>query len=171
MTIRDTHSPTRQEISDRQEKYADDMERLQNELSDVADDIRSIRDLIDRLDPGGGTAEGMDEAKESVDRAEGVAENVFDGRDGDLDRVKHENEEYGDAMDERARIAEKNLGNLRDTTAPIKTHEVASETRPAKEAMLQDVEMLQGVVRRIKDAAVHNVEVQERLRQTRRSQR
>ena len=168
--IRDAQSPTRQEVSDRQEEYADEMEHLQDELDETADDIRVIRDLIEQIDPSGGTAEGMDEVGQSVDRSEDVTERVFDDQDENLEKVQDENEDYGNEVDERARVSETNLGKISDATAPLTTQEAVSEIRAAKEAMVQDVEILQEVERRIKDNAVRSAEVQERLRQIRRSE-
>jgi Xaa-Pro aminopeptidase len=168
--MRDTQSPTRQEVSDRQEGYADEMEHLQDELDETADDIQVIRDLIEQIDPGGGTAEGMDDVDQSADRAEDVTERVFDDQDAELTDVSDENQDYGEEVDERTQVTETNLGKISDATAPLTTQEAVSEIRAAKEAMVQDVEILQEVVHRIEDNAVRSAEVQERLRQIRRSE-
>jgi len=168
--IRDAQSPTRQEVSDRQDEYAEEMEHIEDELDETAEDIGIIRDLIEQMDPGGGTAEGLDQVEQSVDRAEDVTERVFDDQDKDLEKVQNEHEDYGDEVDERAHISEKNLGKISDATSPLTTQEAVSEVRAAKEAIVQDVEILREVVTRIEENAMRSAEVQERLRQIREGQ-
>jgi len=165
--LKDTESPTRHELSEKTDGYAGEMEQLHEKLNETKDDIETVRKLIEQIDPGGGTAEGMDQVGQSVDRAEDVAERVFDDHDRELDQVHGENEEYGKEVDDRRRVSETNLGRISDVTAPLKTQDAVCEIRAAKEAMLQDVDVLREMVDRIEENAKRSTDVVDRLRQVR----
>ena len=162
--IRDVHSPTRQELSDRAEQYEDDMERLHDQLDETAQDIQTVKRLLEELDRGGGTADGLEEVNESVERAQESTERVFDDHDRTLEQTQDENKEYRDEVSERKDASMENIGTISDVTAPLNTVEAINDIRNAKEAMLRDVEALEGLVQRIQDNAERSRAVRERLR-------
>ncbi len=167
MRISDTKAPTRQELSERTDGFAGQMERLHETLKEAADDIETVRNVIEQIDTGGGTAEGTDEVERSVDQAHGAAGREFDDQDHALEEAQRENEEYGNEVGERNRVTEGNLGRITDITAPLRTQDAVGEIRAAKEAMVRDSELLQETVNRIKENAEHSVRLAEGLRQVR----
>lgn len=162
--IRDTKSPTRQELSERAEDYKDKMEDLHDELDKTGQDLRTLKQLKGELDRGGGTADGLEEVDRNVEGAQDATEHVFDDRDRDLDRLQDDHEGYRGEVDDRKDASKTNLGIISDVTAPLKTDEAVREIRAAKEAMLRDVEALEGLERRIRENAERSREVRERLR-------
>ena len=168
--VRDISAPTRQELSDRADKHAEDMEKTHQKLEMTAEDIRTIRGLVEQLDPGGGTAEGIDEVEQSVERAEDVTEEVFDTQDGELEQIHSENEDYQDEVQDRKGISEANLGRVSDVTAPMETQEAIDELRKGKEAFLDDIDALLQLVDRAREACDRSKQVVDDLRQIRRSE-
>lgn len=167
MKIKDTKTVTRQELSERTEGFAEKMEGLHEKLNETADDIETLRKLIEQIDPGGGTAEGIDQVEQYVEQADDAAVRDFDGHDQELENVHGENEEYGREVEDRGQVSESNLGRISDVTAPLKTQDAVGEIRAAKEAMVKDVEVLREVQNRIKDNAERSARLVEGLRQVR----
>jgi hypothetical protein len=165
--FRDTKSPTKQELSDKAAGYGSEMQEIHGELEKTSGDIQILRKLIDEIDPEGATAECMDEAEKSIGRAEDATEQVFDSQDTSLEKVHDENEGYGQEVQERTSVSERNLGKVSDVTAPLTTQEAVNEIRATKEAMVRNTEVLEEVMNRIKEQADHSKQVQAQLRQIR----
>ena len=168
--FRDTKSPTKQELSDKADGYAGEMKEIHEALGKTSGDIQILRKLTQEIDPEGATAECMDEAEQSIGRAEDATEQVFDNQDMSLEKVHDENEGYGQEVQERTSVSERNLGKVSDVTAPLTTQEAVNEIRATKEAMVRNTEVLQEVMNRIKEQADHSKQVQAQLRQIREGQ-
>ena len=164
---RDTDNPSRQELTDRREKQSERMKDLHVELERKAEDLSTVRQLLEDLDLSGATAEGSELIRESVDRSEAVTEDLFDADDQELDAVHEDGNEYQNEVAERKSITESDLGRTVDDTASLETQETIDAIREAKEAEVQDVEFLQDLLGRSEKSLEDSQSVRETLRDMR----
>lgn len=133
--------PSRGQTSENIDHRREKMKEKGEVCEEVVSDAESVRDIRGQL-RGEGTSEGMDKALESVDKAEEVTIEVFDGHDQELNEIQDENREHEEDLSDRNTANHEDLEILSDRGAEIKTSETISEVVEAKSATLEDIEFL-----------------------------
>lgn len=160
--MRDTPTPTRQEIDDRNERISVEMKDHQEELKITADDLNTIRELRESLDRSGGTAEGLDAVDRAVDGADDATSEVFDEHDRDLEKVHEESEQFQEELDEGKEAADGNLDRVSDTL--IETQEAIEHIEKTKDALQEDLDLLSEQLNAAKDCLKRSQEIEAELR-------
>ena len=142
---------SRGELTDKGDRAKQDMRDQEGEMDKTVCDVETVRETLDALEFGG-TSEGADAVEMSVKGAEGVTENVFDSQDGELDRIQAEGEDFEGDLGERTDRDNADLDKLSDASSRMETQETVTEFLKAKDAALDDLDVLKEMIGEAQDA-------------------
>jgi uncharacterized membrane protein YccC len=126
------------------DRVLEDAERLTDAgktLNEHADDIALIRETIERLSMSGST-EGAREIAKSIESAETDVAERFDEESDALEATQAEAAEHESDLLERGESVERDLGELSDASARFHTDAPSDRFIEAKDAALEDIEIL-----------------------------
>ncbi len=132
--------------SEIQEKIQEDGEQMNeglDELDTKATDIEIVRETLDSLDMEGFSAEGAEDAVESIDNAEDKTIDLFEKDDQDLEEVMDKSREYTDQLNDNQNTGRDDLARVSDATGRIETAETADELSHTKGSMMEDLDFLE----------------------------
>lgn len=136
--LRDT--PTRSEVSDRVGRSQDDMKEKRTDLEREAHDIDITRETLANLE--GGTAEGGDEVRESIENAEAVTKRIFDDDAGKLKETHDDGKNSEGELQERSDAAGRDAERIEKASGVIDTEGNLRELRQARDHAARDREFL-----------------------------
>jgi hypothetical protein len=152
--------PTRHEVSEKIETGKREMEEKETDLEKVASDVEIVRHTLEQLDFGG-TAEGSEELESSIESAEDVTIEVFDGKDEGLEQIQNETQKFEEELEGRRESSESDRRKISD--AKVETNETATELAKADEVVSREIDFLVDQYRRADGAREKSNSIQERL--------
>ena len=154
--------PTRNDVRERGEGYEKEMEGKEVNLGQIASDVETVRQTLEKLE--GGTSEGTEEVERAIESAEDVTEKEFDREDEELERTQENSQEFEGELQDHRGSSESDTKRITDASGDIKTQETIRELEKAKEAALRDIDFLAERIDRARKAREKSDTVQEKLR-------
>lgn len=133
----------RTEIQEKIREDGNEMNEGLEELDTKATDIEIVRETLDSLDMEGFTAEGADDAVETIDNAEDKTIDLFEQNDQSLQEVMDKSREYTDQLKDSRDTDQDDLAKVVDTAGRIETAETAEELSHTKGSMMEDIDFLE----------------------------
>ena len=152
--------PTRAEVTEKIETNKREMEAKEVDIGKIVEDLETVKHTLEQLDFGG-TVEGSDEVRGSIEGAENVTEEAYGREDEGLEQVQTRNEEFEGELQERGRSSESDLGKISD--AKVETKETIKQLEDAREAALREIDFLKEQLLRASEARRESNAIQEKL--------
>lgn len=137
MAIKETRK-SRQEITDSKSENAQELENLERELEEDAQDAEIERRTLAAL--RGGTAEGIEQVSTHVTSAEHQTVNHFESEDQKVEAEQSHNEQLQAQDSERYKSAEDDSHRIRDARTEMKKEGAKGEMRRARESSTRDMD-------------------------------
>lgn len=152
--------PTRREAGERVDRNQDDMREKEREEELVVSDVETVRGTEDALDFGG-TEEGAEALERAMESAEDTTIDVFEEKDGELEGIQGESDEHQQELDERSDVGEADIGKVSDARGRVDTDETNDKLSDAEDAIQEDIEFLDGLAERTREAREESERVQQ----------
>ncbi|MFC1762908.1 hypothetical protein ACFL6U_12625 [Planctomycetota bacterium] len=139
---KNTNQIARTEIT---ERIASDTEKMQGKLEDLGtavEDCETVQSTLDGLDLGG-TSEGADEIQSAIEGAQGVAIEITDREDTELDAIENEVEQFEGEIQEHVVAVQSDQEKVSDAASKIDRQETSAEVQNAQEAAANDITFLE----------------------------
>ena len=135
------YSPARQEVTEKVSESHDEMTEKGDQLEDNTVDVETARRTLERLEQGG-TVEGTEEVEQSIEGAENVSLEEFEGSDDELEDMHEENQEIEREYHERSESSGRDTELISEAITEVKSENARGELEEAKSAAEDDGEFL-----------------------------
>ena len=149
MNERKSSRPTRAEVTDKGQRCTKEYERINAELTEDADDVETLQEILEQMDLGG-TADATEIIERGIDAAGGAAQREFDEDFDALEAAHGEGREYEAELHEQSENVERDLSGLSDGKDRLHGDTVKTEVEKAREEEQRDIEFLDGQEREAK---------------------
>jgi len=148
---RTTDLPSSQEINEKSDRKAEQMDSQSDALEKTVEEVETIRDVLAKLEFNG-TSDGAEKIEQSVEGAEDATEQIFDQQDRELDETQESNKEFKEEMEGKETSSESDLGKLSDAGGRLENESAVKEFLSAKNEALRQIDILKSVVDRSRQA-------------------
>ena len=140
-----------------------DMQKAEENLEEISNDIKIVRETIKNIDFKG-TIEGALKTEQHLNSAEDVTKGVFSTEDTKLEKIHDNSRQFENNLQERGDSSEAGLKKVTDHSTKIKTSDTINEINKAKEAILDDLDFLNEQVKEAKTRIEESKNIQSRLK-------
>lgn len=153
----------RTDIKEKNLNNKTDMQKAEENLEEISDDIQTVRETIKNLDLKG-TLEGALATEQHLNSAEDVTQDVFSTEDSKLEKIHDDSQQFENNLQERGDSSEADLKKVTDHSTKIKTNDTIGEIKKAQEAILDDLDFLNEQVQEAKTRIEESKNIQARLK-------
>jgi hypothetical protein len=150
---------SRDEIRERVDRTAEDMDNRGAVLDERRVDVEALRVTVENMDFGG-TSDAIEIMENALDGAEDVVVETFDRESDELDDVQADNAEHGEELHERSDADRGDAERISETSGSISTRESVNELTRARDALLEDIDRLLEQIDRSKEVGQRSEELQ-----------
>ena len=154
--------PSKKNITDQNDKSAEEMDQKGKELETTALDVETLRELHQEVNLET-TEEGSKQLETSITGAESAAVTEFQREDEELEQIQKENEEFENDLSERENLSESNLDKTSEAGSKINTKEALEEITRLQDSINDEIRFLDEQIKSANDARTQSDMTQQEL--------